>query len=372
MKKEKHINKVKTKKGYSLRVIIKVDGTAKLFGTFNSTDYPTDKMCMEAARQCRDRALIDIRNNRVIQHDLTVQEAFEVVLELLVTNVKTTDRYKSLYKNMMPDHLKTKKMRDVTAADIQATVNAYAETHSADATARTAWLWRKLYRAMLLKGSPIADLSVTIILPKARKPKTTRKKFCTPDELEIFLTALLEYNGSNAKARKRNRDMYLAFRVMQYLGLRPQEAFALCSEDIDLRNDILIVQHSIGSTAHEKRQLIATKTEQSVRTLPIPDELIPYLEEMLQSKTRPLLVAADGLPYEIDKVSNTVSLLSGKKGVPKVTMYMMRHNFATDMAKKDVKLTQTLMGHESAVMSLHYADQADLDDMKEALSKRFS
>ena len=78
------------------------------------------------------------------------------------------------------------------------------------------------------------------------------QKHCTDDELEGFLEALNKYGND----RQLTENITYAFRIMQYLGLRPQKAFAVCSEDIDLRNGLFHVQHSIGSTANSTRQLI--------------------------------------------------------------------------------------------------------------------
>lgn len=60
------------------------------------------------------------------------------------------------------------------------------------------------------------------------------------------------------------------------------------------------------------------------------------------------------------------------KKVPHINQYMLRHMFGTDMTKKNVKLAQTMMGHESPKMTLNYANKASLEEMREALDKRYS
>ena len=369
---EKHIRKKKTKKSYSLEVIIWHDGKTKRFGTFKRSDYDSDRSVMAAAKECRDKALMDIRQNRVIQHDLTVQEAYEKSLDLFVTNIKTKERHNIIYGQLVPQNIRSKALSKVTAAELQTMVNDFAQTHSADALSRTKSILKQIYRAALMSGCPIVDQSQMIIMPKAKKAQAQHKKHCTPADLELFIEGLLDYNSHTAEGRKVSRDVYLAIRVMQHLGLRPQEVFALCSEDVDLRGGLIYVRRSIGSTASEKRQMIATKTADSLRVLPIPAALRPALEEMLTHKTTPLLVDVDGLPYDTSKVSVLLYNVAESKQVPHINQYMLRHMFGTDMSKGDVKVAQTIMGHESAKMTLAYAQESSLEDMREALEKRYS
>lgn len=368
--KEKHINKIKTKHGFSLSVIIPVNGKAKRFGTFKRSDYASDRDVMNAAKECRDKALMDIRQNRVIQHDLTVQEAYEKSLELFVTNVKTKDRHNIIYGQMVPEKARNKPLSKVTAAEIQKMVNDFAQTHSADALSRTKSIWKQIYHAALMSGCPIADQSMLVVMPKAKKPQKSHSKHCTVDELERFIDGLLDYNSHTAEGRKLSNDAHLAIRIMQYLGLRPQEAFAICREDIDLVNNLIYIRRSVGSNSTDKRQLIATKTGDSVRVLPIPDALRPYLIELLSHKTTPLLTDLDGLPYDTGKISTLMCNVSKSKKVPHVNMYMMRHMFGTDMTKGDLKVAQSMMGHENPKQTLQYAKESSLEEMADALNNR--
>ncbi len=369
--KEKHINKIKRKNGYSLSVVIKVNGKAKRFGNFYRSDYASDRDVMRAAKECRDKALMDIRQNRVIIHELTVHEAYLKSLELFVTNVKTRERHEIIYSQLVPENIRRKALSKVTAADIQSMINTFAQTHSADALSRTKTLWKQIYRAAMMSGCPIVDQSVMIVMPKAKKPQASHEKHCTAADLEVFINdGLLEYNAHTEEGRKIGRDVHLAIRLMQYLGLRPQEAFAICAEDIDLEHGLIKIQRSVGSDAEHKRQLIATKTGESVRILPIPAPLEPYIRELLTHDTRPLLLDPDGLPYDTSKISTMMCNVAKSKKVPHINQYMLRHMFGTDMTKLDVKTAQSMMGHENPKQTLQYAREATLQEMTDALNKR--
>lgn len=369
---EKHIRKIKTKKSYSLEVIIPINRKAKRFGTFKRSDYDSDRAVMAAAKECRDKALMDIRMNKVITHDMTVQECYEKSLELFVNNVKTRERHNVIYIQLVPEAMRTKPISKVTAADLQRMVNDFAQTHSADALSRTKSILKQIYRAAAMSGIPVMDQSQMLIMPKAKKSQRAHAKHCTAADVDLFVEGLLDYNSHTPEGRKVSRDIFLALKVMQFLGMRPQEAFALCSEDVDLAHGVIYVRRSIGSTATAKRQIIATKTADSVRVLPIPDQLRPFLEEMLTHNTTPLLQDLDGLPYDTSKVSVLMQNVTKAKKVPHINLYMLRHMFGTDMSKQDVKMAQTMMGHESARMTLGYAKESSLEEMREALDKRYS
>ena len=376
MKKERYIWEEKSKKkGKYFRVVIRIEGISKTdYGRFYHCDYPSPKVALEAARRCRDEALRDIHLNRVIEHSMTVSEAYEQSKDLFLDSIKTHERHDVLYKQLIPTSLRQKNLEDITTADIQRTVNSFAQTHTTEQTKHAFVVWKQIYQTANMNEIPIVDRTKMIRIPKSKVVSKRHARSCSSEELELFLGCLLNYNASTPQGQKRSKDVWYALRIMQYLGLRPQEVFALCREDIDLRSKTISINHSVGSTKELKRQLITTKTDESIGTLPIPDSLYPILVELLsESDSSPLLVDSDGLPYDTGKISTMLCNLSKKKGVPKVNLYMMRHNFSTDMLKStnnDVKLVQSMMRHANPSMTLSYAEKASKEDMEEALKKR--
>lgn len=365
MRKEKYIIEKKLKTGTVFRVLIKQNGKTRDFGSFSTKDYLSRAEALHAATVCRDAALNEIRQNRYIEHDLTVEEVYMKTKEYIVTNPKTQKRHDASFYPMIPEDMRSMPISKIAAADIQKTLNDYAISHSQGQVDKAMTIWKQIYQTCFLLEMPVVDRSRMVKKPKSKVPAKKRKKHCTDDELEEFLEALNQYGPD----RQLTENLTYAFRIMQYLGLRPQEAFAVCSEDIDLRNGLFHVQHSIGSTAAGMRQLIVTKTPWSIRTLPIPSGLRPILEDLLANRdTQPLLLAPDGLPFEIDDVDTLLGNVAQKCSI-KVTPYMLRHNFATEMVKKDLKATQNMMGHDTPVMTLRYVQDTSVERMKELLDR---
>ncbi len=375
MKKERFIWERESKKGTCLRVVIRKNGKAKTFGTFYLKDYPKPSVAMEAARQCRDKALLDLKlHPNLMDAQMTVDEAYQASKDLFLDSVKTCERHDVLYKQIVPEAIRKTELTQISTAQIQKAVNAFAKTHTLEQTKHAFVIWKQIYSAAIMNEIPVVDRSRMIRMPKSKVVTKGHAKTCTSADLEIFLDAMLEYNAGTESGRKKSKDVWCAIRVMQYLGLRPQEAFALCRSDVDLIGDTVTIRHSIGSTKEEKRVLITTKTAESVGVLPIPAQLKPILKGMVDnSEGDLLLVASDGKPYDTSLVSAYMHNVSKKDGVPKVNLYMMRHNFSTDMLKatnNNVKLVQSMMRHASATMTLSYASTSSQEEMQEALNSR--
>ena len=371
MKKEKFIYE---RNGAAYVVIIKWTTTAgdrrqKQIGTYSVKKYGSKTAALKEAKKARDKALVDIELERISDQIFTVDRLFQDSQRLLVHNIKTRERHQSTYNALMTDQLRNTKIEAVTNADVQLSINRFAEGHTQDAIKRALTVWRLIFRAAMINDLIIPDRTRAVIVPKSQVQIKRREKFCTHEELKIFLEALLTY-GYGPKNEHRNIDIYVMIQIMMYCGIRPQEVLALTVADIDLVNQILQVNKSIGSTDQSKRQVVTTKTPESIRSVPIPDELASILEDFVKDKTGMLFLDVDRKPYEITTIADYIARVSRKAGV-KVTMYMLRHMFATDLAKiTDPKTLQTLMGHVTPTMSLGYADKTSLADCAEALRRR--
>ena len=167
------------------------------------------------------------------------------------------------------------------------------------------------------------------------------------------------------------KDIRFMLLIMYYTGCRPSEALALCRNDIDLNQGYIHINHAIGSDEESTRTITRTKTPESIRIIPIADDLRPILEELIEySSSEPLLLSKDGKPYEINYVSDYIHRISKKCGIP-FNAYMLRHLFSTDLFKKGINpiVIRDLMGHSSAQMSSDYATSDD-DDKIQALNNR--
>jgi integrase len=169
-------------------------------------------------------------------------------------------------------------------------------------------------------------------------------------------------------------DLWYILQIMYYTGIRPQEALALCHKSVNLEKGEIYIFQSIGSTKTEYRQVIPTKTEDSIRPVPIAEGLRPLLEELVKRDTDLFFLDKDGKPYEVAVLGTMLLNMRKKRKLPRVTMYMCRHLFATDVYSKatNKKAAQTLMGHKSESMTLHYVYDDEEEKQDLVLNRKLS
>ncbi len=133
-------------------------------------------------------------------------------------------------------------------------------------------------------------------LPKNNK-KTSDLKFFTPKQSIMFLTSLDITYDSLYKGHERVDDTGIAYYVNDYYenrtvstqlkafyhialfcGLRRGETLALHWSDIDFENKVIYITKSVTNTEHGV-DFKAPKTHTSIRTVSMPDVIIPLLKK---------------------------------------------------------------------------------------------
>ena len=172
------------------------------------------------------------------------------------------------------------------------------------------------------------------------KTKKEMKPF-TKEEVAVLL--------ENAKGQFKN---YLA--IAFYTGMRPGEIIALTISDIDFENKTININKRI------RKGVIGTpKTKNSIRKIPLMDELKPYLEEQVKiakdKKTFTLFTTKNAKPYySSDKLHKMWYDLLKKCNIKKRVMYNTRHTFATQAIKSNlpIYIVSQILGHKNVQETL--------------------
>lgn len=366
-KPEKYVRELKD----SLRVEVKTTHNGKRVsisgGTFRFENYTTPGSCWQAAVQARDTILRSIEADTMIYEEPTIEELYLRRTDYIALSKETKRKHDIIFNGALKQYA-NKKISAITAADIQRSLNQYGETHSSESVKRLLTIWKQIYRVCAMEELPVPDKTLAVRKYESKVVPTTRNTRTTQEDFQTFLDYLAEYGTDNPTTRYRCEVIYYALMLQLYAGLRPQEAYALYREDIDLERGLLHIRRRCGTTATESRQIITLKTNDSRADVPIADVLVPYLEEMLQKYDHaPLLADIDGLPLDTKVASTLVRNVSQKAGV-KFTQYSLRHLFARKVSKvTDVRTLQALMRHAKPDMSLYYSWAED-DEMKEAVN----
>ena len=371
-KSEKYITERISRKGtHSLQVEIRKDGQT-FRKSLQISDFPTPGAALAAAVALRDSVLHDLRIGKAKQDLNTVKQIYDRTFELFPVRMKTKERHDGFYRYGIAAY-GDMPVNKLTSADIQTSLNKYGETHSKRACVGLLAVWRRIYAACALLDLPVTDRTVGVTVPEGI-PVKHRQKDISLQDLETFLAALLEYNAASPSGSYNGQSLYYAIRVMQHTGIRPQECFALTRADIDLDKNRILINKSVRSTVTDLKAISNTKTEKSVRAVPVPYQLRPILTELLAwAKYDYLFARYDGSVPDIDSVDMMIRAVRQKCG-GSFTLYQLRHQFSTDLlaAGTNPAVVRDLMGHESAGQSVDYATSKEKDREKAINDRKFS
>lgn len=226
--------------------------------------------------------------------DLTVAEACGAWLDAKCSRVKPTTAaaYRAAlapvierYGDVPVQKVTKKNVEDLIASLREGTSDrgVWKRTSINPLLARWKSVWADLHAQGVLRRDVVA-LVEPLRKPSGEAPMMTDDSL-SEDEVRQLIDAHAE--GADAYARRREPFLHLAL-----LGLRRAELAGLRWSSIDLDGDTpkLTVRETRVSTADGIITQNSAKTASSVRTLPIPQHLVPILRrarrEMLQTRMR--------------------------------------------------------------------------------------
>ena len=367
MKKEKYISEKKGKTGTTLEVKIPYTdafGERKYHSkSFNTKDYPYNSDAMKAAKEYRDQFLFQISVN-ILAPDtkITVKECYEQTKRLFSLALETQRKHDIRFNYLEKYH--NVPVSKITAFDIQMSLNDLAD-RSQDVIKSVFTIWKQIFQVAVMRDYVYKDPTIKVKLPKSTKisvPKSVDMECSLPE----VIAAIKDYGEDSFDS---NIIAY-AMSTIAYLGLRPSEAYALTKSDIDLNKQTVLINKAVGSTQSERVTVKTTKNINSVRLLPLPDELVPILKECMEMQPSKYLFATEkGNLLNSRQHSNFIHDATKKASI-KFRPYMLRHAFSTKLitSNTDVRTVQELMGHKNISMTVEYARSSD-ELKREAINK---
>lgn len=372
MNKEKYIYERKTNKGskyFQIQIAFKdeYNQPKTFYKNIQINEYPSRSIALKRAIAERDKALYEIQSNKLITSSLTIEQLIQKKSELLPCSKSTQQKHSILYKSI-PQYIQSKEIQKLTTADIQKIVNEYSLTHSEDRTKRFVNVISKLYTVANMLEYDISDKTKLIIIPKDKTPQQKKNVIISHDDLQTILQTIKDFKSSSKSLTHRAKMTYYLIQIMYYTGCRPAEILAISNDDIT--NDYLIINKSIGSSNTQEHTIITTKTKQSIRNIPITENLRIILNELQSvSDTNPLLTELDGSIMSIHYIASFISSISKSTGI-QFNLYMLRHTVATELMASNInpRAIQDILGHASFSMSMDYARSTE-EERKNALKK---
>ena len=375
MRKEKYISTRERKTGISFEVTIPYydqDGKRAQFSrSFATANYTSKAEAKKAAKQCRDEMLHKLNTSAVpIRTTKTVADVFEMSIASRSLAPETERQHRIIFQSCIPEQLQNMPINKLKTFDVKTNLAEIAKVKTDPAIRRTLTLWRQICETALDAELIDKDFMRAVRAPKSAQISTKREKTMSYS-LDAVLDAIASMRSNSDRTRFNRETMICALTVCAALGLRPAEAFALRKEDVDLIGRKISVGYRVGTGENGEAILIGPKTENSLRTLPLPEQLVPVINHIASIQDSPFLFARwDGTLWSSRLRSGYIRRACKDAGI-EFTAYQLRHQFSTDLvtAGVDLRTVQELMGHASGSMTLSYARSND-QLKRDAVEKR--
>lgn len=305
--------------------------------------YSSKKELEQLYRKFED----EVRHNPYI--DTTVEELLDHYIEnkKMCGMKATTERgYKNAAERInsfMGDYL----AREVTAYQVECFVSALAKKYAPKTVHNTIGLLNSAYMRAVRTGQLMTNPCQYVALPKKQKPDI---RVFSEHEMLVFFSALKE----------ERIDFRVAYELCLLCGLRRSEVLGLKESDVNIPFKCVTISHTRHRVNGENIEQ-DTKTEQSHRTLALPDVVIEDIKTLLKEHDRPykhtdyLIQDGFGHPLNPSVLTNHISEIEDKAGLPRVNVHGLRHTFASMLNREGVDIARISreLGHSNLTTTLN-------------------
>lgn len=235
---------------------------------------------------------------------------------------------------------------------------------------------------------------------KRRKGTLKERRTVDDHELDLLIQEIKKPKSKHpSKFNSYNREVIAFVLILERsLGLRPAEAFAIKKTNITFNEDkngeitggVLGIREAIHRTKNSEITLRSTKTESSIRDIPLTVGTAKLIKNMIEKGKERVInpdspplyddwkdyicTRYDGKFFDTGKVGNIISDCCKTLDIT-FNMYSNRHQVSTDLVvktKTDEKTAQAIMGHKNFEMTTSYAEtnEESMREAIEAISKK--
>ena len=237
--------------------------------------------------------------------------------------------------------------REVTPYQVECFVADMAKTYKPKTIHNTIGLLNAAYTRAVRTGQLMSNPCQYVSLPKKGKPDI---KVFSEHEMLAFFAAL----------KDERLDYKVAYELCLLCGLRRSEVLGLKESDINLAFRCMTISH----TRHMVNGEIIeqdTKTEQSRRTLALPDCAVEDIKALIAEHDTPykhtdyLIQDGFGHPLNPSVLTNHIHDIEKKADIPSISVHGLRHTFASMLNNEGVDIARISreLGHSNLTTTLN-------------------
>lgn len=323
----------------------------------------------------------------------TVKDWAEVWYETYIAHRKITAKSKAMYRGYLDREIVPAvgrvKLRMVTPLQLQRILNAHTGESSSHVEKLRMVIKALFHRAFFERLIPF-DPSEGLLLPETTE---TGHRSLTDAE-RAALIAVANYKSFDGKPNRSGCWLMLMLRC----GLRPGETAALKKANVDLKSRTVHVVEARESGARREKD---PKTAAGFRDVPIPLDLVPWLEKQLKAddsawlftqKDRKTPLSETSMRRRWETVKKYMDIELGAKTermklpgarrhslvisesalAEDLDLYDLRHTYCTDLeiAGVPINVAKVLMGHKDIATTANiytHANSAVVDQARAQL-----
>lgn len=319
------------------KLVVSVGSGANRRRKAKTVTYTTKKELERMHQKFED----EVRHNPYV--DTTVEELVDAYIanRKIVGLKATTERGYNVAKERIIPVLGDFIAREVTAYQVECFIADMAKTYKPKTIHNTIGLLNASYARAVRTGQLQSNPCQYVTLPKKQKPDI---KIFSEHEMLAFFRAL-----SNERI-----DYKVAYELCLLCGLRRSEVLGLKESDINVPFRCVTVAHTRHRVNGENIEQ-DTKTEQSHRTLALPDVVVEDIKVLMREHDRPykhtdyLIQDGFGQPMNPSVLTNHIHDIEDAAGLPHISVHGLRHTFASMLnnAGVDIARISRELGHSN-------------------------
>lgn len=363
MRKEKYIVLSKDKKYVTVKFNYKYNGLDKTYSkTFTVSHFDSFEECYQAAIDHRD-----IKRAEMLVSGLpsgakrTVGQILNDYFRIDRVTLGNKEVLLSRYNKYIKPYFDDEDISKVTSLEIQQCLNSMIYEATDNTIGRVYTVWKHIIStARLLDVISINPLE-RVKVPQSRISSEKRTQSVSDEDLKKMLDYFFT-TGRTENDRYDNTMIANFMIIMMETGMRPAEVSALQRLNIDFDNNVIKVRQSIRSTDKERYTLGRTKTESSMRDVPMTTQCQLIMKNLMRVSKNETFLFVDhkGNVFTTKRISQHINTVKKRLGID-FHLYMLRHRFSTNLVTNNVdpRTVMELMGHKNFSMTVSYARSDD-------------